>query len=115
MSSARLPTWVWVDALRRRAEAQGAFVMVVRRGDLERGQVLLQVLGPGRLIELFGAARTAAGEPAFARVLSATRPEGEPVAEQRIAREIASDPDVWIVEISDAAGRHFLTEPVLEM
>lgn len=36
----------------------------------------------------------------------------EPVAEQaveeRLAKEIRFDSDVWIVEIEDRAGRHFL-------
>jgi hypothetical protein len=36
----------------------------------------------------------------------------EPVAEQavedRLAKEVNFDPDVWIVEIEDRAGRHFL-------
>ncbi len=28
--------------------------------------------------------------------------------EARLAKEIGFDPDVWIVEIEDRAGRHFL-------
>jgi hypothetical protein len=28
--------------------------------------------------------------------------------EERLAKEIRFDPDVWIVEIEDKAGRHFL-------
>jgi hypothetical protein len=29
-----------------------------------------------------------------------------------IERAIKVDPDVWVVEIEDRSGRHFLTEPV---
>lgn len=32
----------------------------------------------------------------------------EPAIEARLAKEISFDPDVWIVEIEDRAGRHFL-------
>jgi hypothetical protein len=28
--------------------------------------------------------------------------------EARLAREIKFDPDLWIVEVEDRAGRHFL-------
>jgi hypothetical protein len=28
--------------------------------------------------------------------------------EERLTKEIRFDPDVWIVEIEDKAGRHFL-------
>jgi hypothetical protein len=29
-----------------------------------------------------------------------------------VARAVRIDPDVWVVEIDDNEGRHFLTEPV---
>jgi len=29
-----------------------------------------------------------------------------------IARAVRVDPDIWVVEIEDRDGRHFLTEPV---
>jgi hypothetical protein len=29
-----------------------------------------------------------------------------------IARQVRFDPDLWIIEIEDPQGRHFLTEPV---
>jgi hypothetical protein len=32
----------------------------------------------------------------------------EATVEARLAKEINFDPDVWIVEIEDRAGRHFL-------
>lgn len=32
----------------------------------------------------------------------------EQVVEARLAKEIGFDPDVWIVEVEDREGRHFL-------
>jgi hypothetical protein len=35
-------------------------------------------------------------------------PLPEPSVEERLAKEIRFDPDAWIVETEDRAGRHFL-------
>ena len=44
------------------------------------------------------------------RVFAPTSPDAiaEPAVEERIAKEVRFDPDAWIVEIEDKAGRHFL-------
>jgi hypothetical protein len=39
-------------------------------------------------------------------------PAAEADVEARLARETRFDPDVWIVEIEDRAGRHFLDHVV---
>jgi hypothetical protein len=46
----------------------------------------------------------------FERVFtpSSATPVAEQAIEERLAKEIRFDPDVWIVEIEDKAGRHFL-------
>jgi hypothetical protein len=35
-------------------------------------------------------------------------PLPEPSVEERIQKEVRFDPDAWIVETEDRAGRHFL-------
>jgi hypothetical protein len=44
------------------------------------------------------------------RLFAATSPQPVPeaVVEERLAKEIRFDSDVWIVETEDRAGRHFL-------
>jgi len=46
-----------------------------------------------------------------------TRPLGDAADEQRcndyFAKQIRFDPDTWIVEIEDRAGRFFVDEPVV--
>ncbi|MGZ3362389.1 MAG: DUF1491 family protein, partial [Xanthobacteraceae bacterium] len=40
------------------------------------------------------------------------QPAPEAKVEERLARELRFDPDVWIVEVEDRAGRHFLDQIV---
>ena len=44
------------------------------------------------------------------RLFAATssQPVPEQSVEERLAREVRFDPDAWIVETEDRAGRHFL-------
>ena len=101
---------IWVGALIRRVEIGGGFAVVARKGDPRAGAVLVKVLNRSD-----GSCRLLA---------EATRGDGdrvwmEPVAsrEEReldayIERAARIDPDVWVVEIEDREGRHFLVEPV---
>jgi hypothetical protein len=41
-------------------------------------------------------------------LLGVVKPVPEADIEARLAREIRFDPDVWIVEVEDRAGRNFL-------
>ena len=41
-------------------------------------------------------------------VPTSPQPVPEPSVEERLAKEIRFDPDTWIVETEDRAGRHFL-------
>ena len=105
-----ISTDIWVAALIRRAELAGAFAMILMKGDARAGAVLVKVLnrraGEARL---YAEATRGEGE----RFWMQPRPgqaEAELDAYTERARRI--DPDVWVVEIDDTEGRHFLTEPV---
>ncbi|MBZ0217914.1 MAG: DUF1491 family protein [Fimbriimonadaceae bacterium] len=40
-------------------------------------------------------------------------PEREDQIDQRLAREIKFDPDIWVVEIEDRQGRDFLDDQLI--
>ncbi len=105
-----LSTDIWVAALIRRAEMGGAFATVARKGDPRAGAVLVKVLdrttGGARL---YAEALQADGERVWMRPASAGAEADLDAYAERAARV---DPDLWVVEIEDKQGRHFLTERV---
>jgi hypothetical protein len=105
-----LSTDFWVSALIRRAEQAGAFAVVVRKGDPRAGAVLVKVLNRSdRSTRLYAEATRLDGEPVWMRPSSS---DEEPDIDAYVERAARFDPDLWVVEIDDRDGRHFLTEPV---
>jgi hypothetical protein len=104
----------WVDALRWRAESAGASVYIERRGDPDAGVVLVKVLLPQRLAQLYVPVRDMEGERLWTQPLGAA-PSDEVSVTAYLARRLDRDPDLWVVEIDDPQGRHFLEEPVEQL
>ena len=105
-----LATDIWVTALIRRAEQGGAFAVVARKGDARAGAVLVKVLNTGeRSSRLYAEATRMDGEQVWMQPARSTE---ERELDGYIERAIRIDPDLWVVEIEDRQGRHFLTEPV---
>ena len=105
-----LSTDLWVGALIRRASLGGAFAVVVMKGDARAGSVLVKALNRrSGEVRLYAEATRGDGE----RVWMQPRPgEAEAALDQYAERARRIDPDLWLVEIEDAEGRHFLTEAV---
>jgi len=110
----RLKSGIWVSAYLRRCNVEGAFAVVRRRGADEAGAVFIIVNRLNGSVTLYGPAPQSAFDEAspsermFTAVLGGEVPVPETDAEMRLAREVRFDPDLWIVEIEDRAGRHFL-------
>lgn len=105
-----LSTDVWVAALIRRAELGGAFAVVARKGDPRAGAVIVKVLNRGQgTARLYAEATRGDGERVWMRPAAS---EAEPDLDRYLERALRIDPDLWIVEIEDRDGRHFLVEPV---
>jgi hypothetical protein len=105
-----LSTDIWVGTLIRRAEQGGAFVAVARKGDPRAGAVLVKTLNRLEGTScLYAEAFRGDGERVW---MQPTGSHEEPDLDRYIERAVRVDPDLWVVEIEDKDGRHFLTEPV---
>jgi hypothetical protein len=113
----RLKSAIWVAAYVRRCEVEGAYAVVRRRGAEDAGAIFVKIARLDGTADLFGPAPQTAfdsarpAERAFSACLKA-QPAAEADVESFLAREIRFDPDVWIVEVEDRAGRHFLDQVV---
>lgn len=108
----RLKSSIWVAAYLRRCQTEGVFGAVRRRGAEEAGAVFVKLaLLDGTAVLYAPAPQTVYDDSRpIERVFAPTSPQPIPesAVEERLAKEIRFDPDVWIVEIEDRAGRHFL-------
>ena len=107
-----IPTDIWVSALVRRAGLEGAFAAVTRRGDARARAVLVRVWNSrARQMALYAEALDAEGRSIWIHPIAAT---AEADIEAYVQRAARIDPDIWVVDIEDPGGRHFLVEPVAD-
>ena len=109
----RLKSAIWVAAYVRRCHIEGAFAVVRRRGAEEAGAIFVKVAKLDGTAALYAPApqsdfdEARPGDRRFVAVLPAVfAPDAD--IEARLVREVKFDSDVWIVEVEDRAGRHFL-------
>ncbi len=101
---------LWVSALIRRAELGGAFATVSRRGDARAGTVIVKAYNTStRTARLYTEAFGPDGERLWIQPVTS---ETESELDAYVQRQIGYDPDIWVVEIEDREGRHFITETV---
>jgi hypothetical protein len=109
----RLKSGIWVAAYLRRCFIEGAFGAVRRHGADEAGAIFIKVSRLDGTADLYGPApqslfeNAQPVERAFSPCLK-TLPAPDADVEAYLVRQIKFDPDLWIVEIEDRAGRHFL-------
>ncbi|MDR9426832.1 MAG: DUF1491 family protein [Salibaculum sp.] len=106
----RLTADVWVSAYLTRLRLSDIPAFVVRRGDSTAGAVLVKLNTlDGRAVAYQRSFDLMSGDRRWV-VLT----EGdEPQVDAALARQSGFDPDVWIIEVEDRAGRHLLDEPGL--
>ena len=92
----------------RRADVAGAYAAVVRKGDPDAGAALIKVRRMDSTATLYRPIRDMDGE----RIWLPKGPLPERDIDFAINKRLDTDPDLWVIEIEDREGRHFLTEKV---
>jgi hypothetical protein len=115
----RLKSGIWVAAYVRRCTVEGVFAAVRRRGAEEAGAIFIKINRLDGTGVLYGPApQTVFDEarPADRMFVAAIAGRGTPVPETdietRLTKEVRFDPDLWIIEVEDRAGRSFLDNVV---
>jgi len=103
-----IPAHLWVSALLRRATGTGAFATIVHRGDEQRGDVLVKVTHARGEARLYAPAFNPEGPTEFEKLA----PEDEAGVDALVGKRLKADRDLWVIEIEDREGRHFLTDKV---
>jgi hypothetical protein len=109
----RVKAELWVQGYIRRCQLEGAAAMLVRRGDPDAGAIYIKVRSNNGMALLFGPAPAGLDEVREERRWQACLAEAEVKeadADAFLARQISFDPDIWIVEIENSSGRHFLDD-----
>lgn len=114
----RLKSEIWVKAFIRRCSGEGVPAMVVRRGQDDAGAIFIKV----NLLD--GTALVLGPAPAgFEGVEQERRwspcggddAQTDAGADAYLARQASFDTDIWIIEIEDRLGRHFLDDAVVQL
>ena len=103
--SERLPAHVEVAAVMRRAEAEGGFATLLRKGDPDRGAVTLVIEKRG---EFCGILERELG-PSFDYEW-VFKPAGSESVTEFIARRERFDTDFWLIELDIAEPERFIAE-----
>ncbi len=111
VSAVRLRSDIWVAALLRRCASANVAAYLRRRGAPEAGAIFVKIDRLDGSAALFAPAPQSEarddGARLFTRAHDADWIESAAV-EEKLAREIKFDSDLWIVEVEDREGRVFL-------
>ena len=112
----RVKSEVFVRAYLRLCQAEGVPVVIVRRGDESAGAIFIRIDSLDGSVTLYGPAPSGLeGSEAERRFVSCFGPRRATMADADLylARQLKFDEDLWIIEIEDREGRHFLGESLV--
>ena len=108
----RLRADIFVSAYLRRCAVEDVSAVLRRRGAAEAGAIFVKIDRLDGLAALYGPApQTETAVRGVDRLWTRMHKDewiATPDVEERLAKEIRFDPDLWIIEVDDRKGRVFL-------
>jgi hypothetical protein len=112
----RLRAEFWVKAYIRRCAVEGASAVVVRHGDDDAGAIYIKVDRLDGTCQLYVPAPAGLDGAESDRrwlVRLASGSEDGAKTDEFLAREAKFDSDLWVIEVEDRRGRHFLDDSLV--
>lgn len=106
----RLKSEIWVKAYLRRCNGDDAPAVVVHRGDVDAGVIFIKIARLDGTADLYGPAPAGLVERFDREWVPVRTCAAESEVDTLIRREIDMDRDIWVLEVEDRAGRHFLED-----
>lgn len=107
---ARLTARFWVDAYLTRLRLQDIPAFVVAHGDDTGGAVLVKLATlDGQAVVFQRSFDMLTGDRKWVELAKGAERD----VDETISRQRGFDPDLWVIEVEDRAGRHLLEEPGL--
>ena len=108
----RLASGLIVNALIRRVNAEGGSAMVLAKGHVEAGAILVLALDRGGDPRFFERGIGPEGDPALVRSGPAILDDPGAVSDYWQRRR-SRDPDLWVVELDIASAERFAAETII--
>ena len=107
----RLPARLEATALMRQVQGEGGFATVVKRGDDDRGALILLVAERGQPKVLIERRMGPGFDYRWTIVVTAKDAEPEKFRESTI-KQVRFDPDCWLIELDVADAERFIAETI---
>lgn len=112
----RLKTDIWVKAYIRRCYGENVPAVVVHKGDPDAGAIYIKVNGLLGPVWVYGPAPQGYDESGFERrwcLAFGGDEASEAEADNYLSRQRDFDRDIWVIEVEDRDGRHFLDDALV--
>ena len=113
MSGERLRASVEASGFIRRAESEGGFAAILKRGDPDRGVLLLTVSSRGRHVAFLERAMSLDGDYRW-RSVGPGESAGSTEIADFLQKRTRFDADIWLIELDIADPERFIAETTLK-